>query len=475
MTLSRRIFLRNGAIAVATLGGGAAIEPGFLGRACRAADASHSAGGSPARRKVLVCVFQRGAADGLSMVAPHGDPFYYKARQETAIPRPKPGDAGAALDLDGYFGLHPRLDPLLPLFKRGELAVVHACGSPSTSRSHFDMQDFMEAGVADDKSVATGWANRLLSASAKPAGRATPFRGVAMGGTVPRTLQGDADVLAIRDLSTFGVRGADAARADASGFAAARQGGAAEMRDATATGDAKAKGASPAGITGSGGAAGFEGLYEAADGGGGDALAGAGRGSFEAMAMLRKADPTKYAPAKGVTYPGTPLGQSMLQVAQLLKADLGVEVAFVEDDGWDTHANQGGPYGQMGGKLLDFGRALAAFNADLGDRMADVMVLTMTEFGRAVRQNGNRGTDHGHGTCFLALGGGVAGGKVYGDWPTLAPETLFEDRDLAVTTDFRDLFAEVCARHLGVAPAGLATVFPKHAVDPAKFRGFVKA
>lgn len=485
MTLSRRIFLRNGAITLAALGGGgAAIEPAFLGRAALAADPSAApgdsvgstaraadgpAGGKSSGKKVLVCVFQRGAADGLSMVAPHGDADYYKARQETAIARPKRGDSAAALDLDGYFGLHPRLDALLPLYRRGELAVVHACGSPSGSRSHFDMQDFMEAGVADDKSVATGWANRLLlssqrqaaaasAATAPSATKSSPFRAVAMGGSVPRTLQGDAGVMAIRDLATFGVRGGTAA-ADAR-FAAAPQGGASGATSTT----------------------GFEGLYESAMAGSDangkvgkpDAVSGAGRESFEAIAMLRKADPTKYTPAKGVTYPGNALGQSLLQVAQMIKADLGVEVAFVEDEGWDTHANQGGPFGQMGGKLLDFGRALAAFHADLGDRMSDVLVLTMTEFGRAVRQNGNRGTDHGHGAAFLALGGTVAGGKVYGDWPTLAPEKLFENRDLAVTTDFRDLFAEVCARHLGVPADRLGGVFPKHVVDPAKFRGIVK-
>jgi uncharacterized protein (DUF1501 family) len=429
MTLSRRVFLRNGVITLAAMGGAAAIEPRFVARAAAAASDS---GKPAAARKILVCVFQRGAADGLSTVAPHGDPNYYKLRQEISIPAPKKGDNAAGLDLDGYFALHPRLDSLMPLWKRGELAVIHACGSPSSSRSHFDMQDFMEAGVADLKSINTGWANRALAS--QPATKPTPFRAVALGGSVPRTLQGDIDALAIRDLASFGVQG----------------------------------GAAPTG----GGATGFEGLYDNAAH---DALSGAGKGSFEAIAMLKKANPTQYTPAKGITYPGTSLGRSLLQVAQLIKADVGVEIAFVEDEGWDTHANQGGAFGQMAGKLLDFGRALAAFNTDLGDAMANVVVLTMSEFGRAVRQNGNRGTDHGHGTCFLALGGAVKGGKVYGDWPTLASEKLFEERDLAVTTDFRDLFGEICVKHLGVPTAKLANVFPKYQADAKRFRGLIKA
>lgn len=428
MNFSRRIFLRNGVISVAAMGAGAMLEPQFLARAVMAADVT----GGP-RRKTLVCLFQRGAADGLSMIAPHGDKSYYALRQEIAIPRPKAGDKNAAIDLDGYFGLHPRLDPLAKLFQRGELAVLHACGLPSTSRSHFDMQDFMEAGVVDNKSTTTGWANRVLVENG-PATRRTPFRAVALASSMPRTLQGPVDAMAIRDLATFGVRGSAGAAAV--------------------------------------GGSGFEGLYDNAVG---DSLGGAGKESFEAIAMLKKANPTQYQPARGVTYPTTPLAASLLQAAQLIKADLGVEIAFVEDEGWDTHANQGGAVGQLGGKFYDFGRALAAFHADLGDKMNDVLLLTMSEFGRAVRQNGNRGTDHGHGTSYLVLGGGVKGGKVYGDWPTLAPEKLFEERDLAVTTDFRDVFGEVCVRHLGLDAKKLPAIFPHYAADPGKFRGFLKA
>ncbi len=430
MNRPRRLFMKNGAIALAALGGSSMAAPAFLTRAIRAADETRTA----SSKKVLVCVFQRGAADGLSMVVPHGDPFYYKHRQEIAIARPdRAAGREAAIDLDGYFGLHPALEAFVPLYKSGSLAIVHACGSPSTSRSHFDMQDFMESGVVDDKSIVTGWLNRAMQQhDGRQAGK-SPFRAVAMTSVVPRTLQGDIDALAIRDLATFGVHGAG---------------------------------------TASNAAAGFEGMYENAVG---DTLHGAGRESFEAISLLKKADPAKYAPANHADYPKGTFGRAMMQVAQLIKANVGLEVAFVEMDGWDTHANQGASGGQLAGRLFDFSRGIAALHADLGDAMSDVLVLTMSEFGRAARQNGNRGTDHGHANAFFALGGNVAGGKVLGDWPTLAPEKLFEERDLAVTTDFRDVFAETCVRHLGLEPAGLPKVFPKFNVDAGRFRGIMRA
>lgn len=426
MTLNRRLFLKQGSIAMAALGG-ASLAPGFLARTALAAGGSEWGG-----KKILVCLFQRGAADGLSMVVPHGDRFYYKHRQEIALARPGNAD-GAALDLDGYFALHPALAPFLPIYKAGHLAVVHACGSPSASRSHFDMQDFMESGAVDDKSVQNGWLGRAMGVKPRET-KPGPFAAVAMTTGVPRTLQGEVDAMAIRDLNAFGVQGAAAGGANV--------------------------------------AQGFEGMYASAVG---DVLHGAGRESFDALSIFKKADPTRYTPAPGVSYPAGGFGRSMLQVAQLIKANVGLEVAFVDMDGWDTHANQGGAGGQLAGRLHDFSGAIAAFYRDLGDRMSDVVVLTMTEFGRAVRQNGNRGTDHGHASAFFVLGGDVNGGKVLGEWPTLAPEKLFESRDLAVTTDYRDLFAEICARHLRIDPAGLGKVFPNHAIDAAKFRGVITA
>jgi uncharacterized protein (DUF1501 family) len=376
------------------------------------------------------------------MVVPHGDADYYKYRTDIALPRPaRAAGADAALDLDGFFGLHPALSAFLPLYKAGHLAPIHACGSPNASRSHFDSQDLMESGVDEDKSVSTGWLNRTLlncpedrarsagSTSEAPPAK-SPFRAVAMTSIVPRTLQGDVDAMAIHDLSTFGITGS--------------------------------KG------TGGGTATGFEGMYEGAVG---DALHGTGKESFEAISMLKKADPAKYEPAKGVEYPNGMFGRQLMQVAQLVKADMGMEVAFVELDGWDTHANQGAAGGQLAGRLHDFSQGIAALFNDLGDRMADTCLLTMSEFGRAARQNGNRGTDHGHATCFFALGGNVNGGKVLGHWPGLAPEQLFQDRDLAVTTDFRDVLGEICASHFGLNEPALARVFPHYVVDSKKFRG----
>ena len=430
--ISRRFVLKNGALAMACVGASQVWAPTFLRRAALAA-------GDPLRKKgkVLICVFQRGAADGLSMVAPFGDKSYYELRKETALPRPdaKRGKE-SPVDLDGFFAFHPTLAPLADIYKKGQLAVVHACGSHNSTRSHFDAQDLMEAGVLKDKSTPGGWLNRALAASPAPEPR-TPFRGVAMTSAMPRSLLGEHDVLTIPDLKTFGVSGGGGTVASASGTP---------------------------------GAGGFEGLYEGAVD---EVLHGAGKDSFDAIRMLADANPSRYRPEHGAKYPGDPFGRSLMQIAQLIKADVGVQVAFAEAGGWDTHANQGDVNGQLAGKLYDFGAALAALHADLGDRMADVVVLTMTEFGRSVRQNGNRGTDHGHGACFLALGGAVNGGKVLGQWPGLAPEQLFEGRDLAVTTDFRDVFAEVARKHLGAADT--KAVFPDYDVNPENERGLLKA
>jgi uncharacterized protein (DUF1501 family) len=430
MNMPRRLFLKNGAVTLAAIGASSLFTPPFLGRMALAADASRRANS----RKVLICVFQRGAADGLSMVVPHGDPYYYKYRNEIALARPaRSGAEGAAIDLDGFFGLHPALDAFAPLYKAGQLAVIHACGSPNPSRSHFDKQDFMESGVSDDKSVHTGWLNRMLTAKAEK--DATPFQAVAMTTLVPRTLQGEIEALAVRDLDTFGVG---------------------SSQDTKASGNI---------------ASGFEGMYDGAVDG---VLHGAGKESFGAIAMLKKANPAQYAPANKAAYPAGPFGRAMLQVAQLIKANVGLEVAFVELDGWDTHNNQGGANGLLAGRLYDFSRAIAALHTDLGDRMQDVMLLTMSEFGRAARQNGGRGTDHGHGTCFFALGGGVRGGRVLGKWPGLAPEKLFEERDLAVTTDFRTVLAEICTRHFGTNADQLTRVFPNYRTSENEFPGICK-
>ena len=392
---TRRTLLKAGGCALVAY----AAAPRFLTRTARAAEA---------RGKVLVAVFQRGAVDGLSMVMPHGDAGYAGARPSIALQSPRPGESDRAVDLDGFFAFHPSLAPLLPLWENHSLAVVHACGSPDTTRSHFDAQDYMESGTPGVKSTPDGWLARV--ARTLPA-KSAPFRAVALGTVLPRTLQGDVGAISMQAIDRFDVRGGDAS-------------------------------------TGRG----FESLY---DQGVHDLLHGTGRETFEAVKMLRSANASRLAPANGADYPRGPLGDAMRQIAQLIKANVGLEVAFADMQGWDTHVGQGAERGQLAFRLRDFGQALAAFSRDLGDRIAGVCVLTMSEFGRTVAENGNRGTDHGHGTAMLVLGGAVRGGRVYGRWPGLGRHQLFEGRDLAVTTDFRTLFTEVAARHLGAPTAAL--------------------
>jgi uncharacterized protein (DUF1501 family) len=389
---TRRTFLKAGGCALVAY----ASAPRFLLRTARAAEA---------RGKVLVAVFQRGAVDGLSMVMPHGDPGYATVRPSIGLKPPKHGESERALDLDGFFALHPSLAPLVLLWESRALAVVHACGSPDTTRSHFDAQDYMESGTPGVKSTPDGWLARAIRTRSKAP---SPFRAVAMGGALPRTLQGDVGAISMQSIERFDVR---------------------------ADGDPRARQS-------------FEALYEQ---GVRDLLHGTGRETFEAVKILRSANAARISPAHGADYPRGPFGEAMRQIAQLIKADVGLEVAFADMQGWDTHVGQGAERGQLALRFREFGGALAAFAQDLGDKMADVVVITMSEFGRTVAENGNRGTDHGHGTAMLVLGGGVRGGRAYGRWPGLAPHQLFEGRDLAVTTDFRSLFTEVATRHLGVA------------------------
>ena len=409
--LSRRVFLKNGAFAFVSLG----FAPSFMARTAVAASG---------RAKQLIAIFQRGAVDGLSVIVPHGEGDYYRARPTIAIARPNGGDA-AAIDLDGFFGFNPKLQPLKPLWDRRELAIVHACGSPDSTRSHFDAQDYMESATPGVKSTSDGWLNRYLQT--QHAEHATPFRAVALTSQLPRMLQGTTPALAISQLAQFGIRAGQAS---------------------------EAVGAS------------FEAEYGAAA----DAvLNGTGREAFNAIKMLKTADPSKYEPANGADYPRSAFGQSLRQIAQLTKSNVGLEIAFADVGGWDTHVNQGAAQGQLATRLDDFSRSIAALVTDLGDRMADTVVLTMSEFGRAVNENGNRGTDHGHGNAMMVIGGGVRGGKVYGKWPGLSVDKRYDGRDLAVTTDFRDVFGEVVTRHLALRDA--RQVFPGYPMSEARFPG----
>jgi len=407
--MNRRFFLHKGALAVA----GTAAMPNFLVRSVLAQ--------TSAPKKRLVVIFQRGAADGLNVVVPYQEKNYYKMRPSIAIPQ------NQVLDLDGFFGLHPSLAAFKPLYDQRQLAIVHACGSPDMSRSHFDAQDYMESGTPGVKSTGDGWLNRALQAQdmqealrhrcAGTCEAHTAFRALALGSDVPRTLAGKIPAIAIGNVNGFTVAGRGPAPSPAANA--------------------------------------FEAMYAES----GDRIFhAAGDETFEAVKMLRAANPAQYQPAAGANYPNTEFGENMRQIAQLLKANLGVEAAFTDVSGWDTHQNQGGVNGQLANRLSDFSASIAAFWRDMGDDAGDLTLVTMSEFGRTASENGTGGTDHGHANAMFVLGGSVKGGKVYGRWPGLENEQLNEGRDLALTTDFRRVLGEVVTQTLGAE--NLDVVFP---------------
>ena len=421
--MNRRFFLKSGGIAVASMGISLSA-PGFLQRAALANIAN---AGTNGRRKTLIAIFQRGAVDGLNMVVPFGERNYYDLRPNIAIPKPENGNVDAAVNLDGFFGLHPSMSSFKPLWDSKRLAIVHASGSPDNTRSHFDAQDYMESATPGVKSTNDGWLNRYLQSKADP--EKSLFRAVSMTQLTPRALQGRAPALAISNLGDFNIR---AGRSSAS-----VQGGFEEIYGRTAN----------------------------------DSLAGMGRETFEAVNYLKKVNPAQYKPENSAQYPRNPFGNSLLQIAQLIKAGVGLEIAFTDIGGWDTHVNEGNSRGQLGNLLQQFSSGIAALYTDLGQRMDDVVILTMSEFGRTVRENGNRGTDHGHANAMFVLGNSVRGGKIYGDWPGLKSDQLYEGRDLALTTDFRDVFGEIAVRHLGTS--NLQQVFPGYSSDKSRFKGFL--
>jgi len=418
--MERRAFVKSGALALVTMG----LSPSFLRRTAFGMDLFNAPKG-----KVLICLFQRGAADGLNVVVPHGEKAYYAMRPSINIPQPSRGIPASAIDLDGFFGLHPALAPLKPLYDRKMLAPVQAVGSPSTTRSHFDAQDYMETGTPDNKGTTDGWLNRYLAVKgtcdecnlAK-----TPFRAVSLTPQTPRILEGPSPTVAMNSLDEFSVR--------ATGSSAER----------------------------------LEALYRT---GSADLVHATGAETFDAVKMLRSANPQKYLPQNGADYPRSQFGIRLLQIAQLIKANVGLEIAFADVGGWDTHVNQGSSTGQLAQRLDDFSRSIAALVTDLGDRMDDVVIMTMSEFGRMARENGNRGTDHGHAGALFVIGGSVRGGKVHGKWPGLEQEQLYEGRDLALTTDFRSVFAEVVSHHLGAR--ALDRIFPGFSASPSGFLGVV--
>ena len=407
--LNRRIFLKNAGLAMVGVG----AAPVWLKRALYAAEGP--------RKKILVAIFQRGAADGLNIVVPHGERRYYEMRPTIAIPRPSADRANSSIDLDGFFGLHPALAPLQSLYESQHLAIVHAAGSPDPTRSHFDAQDFMESGTPGLKATSDGWLNRSLPAEAPGV---SPVRAVAMGSALPRAMRGRNHAVAIENLNSFQVRNDGASKV-------------------------------------------FQAMYADSS----DAvLNGTGRETFDAVKLLQSIEKQPYHP--DAEYPKGRFGDSLQQIARLIKSNVGVEVAFADIGGWDHHVNevaQQPSQGQLAQRLAEFGQGIAAFWKDLGDRMEDIALVTMSEFGRTARENGNRGTDHGHANVMFVMGGGVRGGKVYGDWPGLADEQLYEGRDLALTTDFRSVLGELVQVHLGNRELG--SVFP--GFSSKSFRGLI--
>ncbi|HEV3077730.1 MAG TPA: DUF1501 domain-containing protein [Thermoanaerobaculia bacterium] len=377
-------------------------------------------GPGSAQRDLLVCVFQRGAADGLNTIVPVGDSAYYANRPTIAIPEPAGGGSAGgtspAIDLDGFFALHPALAPLKPFYDDKALAAVHATGSPDPTHSHFQAMDYMERGTPGSQAISTGWINRHLQAPAAGGdGDVSPFRAVGFGTLLQASLRGPVPATALQSIADFHLRGN-------AGAVQTFQASLASLYADTTWLDAQ------------------------------------GVETFNAVSALAAANPLAYLPRNGAQYPDSDLGLALRQVAQLSRASLGLEVACVDVGGWDTHHAEGGATGQLATLLGDLAAALAAFATDLGSQMQHVLVVTMSEFGRRVLENASGGTDHGHGNSMLVLGGGVNGGKVYGTWPGLAPGQLASPGDLQVITDFRTVLAEIVDRRL--LNSNLAAVFP---------------
>jgi uncharacterized protein (DUF1501 family) len=363
---------------------------------------------------VLVCVFLRGGADGLHLVAPYGDSAYYAQRPRIGVPRPDDRRAPMSqrgVALDGFFALNPALAPLHAAYQAGHLAVVHAAGSPDQTRSHFSAMETMERGVGNGASSGTGWLGRHLQSL--PGHGASPLRALAIGEYLPQSLEGSLGASAIPSLDAFRL---SLPASWSSSFQA-----------------------------------GLASLYDAATG----PIADAGRETRRLLNALEQLSPDRYHPEGGARYPATEFGRGMAQIAQLVKAELGLEVACLDLGGWDSHIGQ---EPLLAGLMPDLAGSFAAFHADLGRHLDRVTVVAMSEFGRRVRENGGLGTDHGRATCLWLMGGGINGGRVIADWPGLAEERLEGPGDLRVTIDYRDVLAEVVARRLR-NPAW-ANVFP---------------
>lgn len=403
---SRRAFLKGGALAVLSCGWGGV--PSFLVRTASAETRTP--------RKTLVALFQRGAMDGLMAVQPLQDQALAELRPQLLLP--SGGDSGL-LALDGRFGLHPGLGSLHQHFQEGSLAIVHGVGSPNHTRSHFDAQDYMETGIPDRKGADSGWLNRAVGLLGH---EATPFQSVALTEATPKSLYGKNPTLAISSLDDFKLK-----------------------TNSSQTGDSLEK------------------LYAHASQ---QALKRRGSEAFEAADVLSKKHYDAYRPSNGAVYPNSPLGRALKQIAFLIKAEVGLEVAFAESNGWDTHRGQGKERGIFANRARDLGDSIHAFWTDLTQYRDQVVLMTMTEFGRTVGQNGSGGTDHGRGSCSFVLGNEVKGGKVYGQVASLERDNLEDQRDLPVTTDFRAMFAGVATKHLRLKKSD--TLFPRWTGEPLR-------
>lgn len=400
---SRRGFIKAGGLGLFGIGMGGI--PAFLAEAV--------AGTKPLglfnRKKILVCIFQRGAMDGLMAVTPFTDEYLKAARPGLFMTAAKGGKNTPLIDLDGRFGLHPSMAAFEQVFRDKRMGIVHGIGSPNNTRSHFDAQDYMESGTPFKKGTDSGWLNRAVGLLGHDG--ATPFQGVSLTSSLPRSFYGEHPAVAISNLQDFNI----------------------QMRG-------NVKGANMA-------AKSFEDLYDQTSSG---LLKDTGKESFEAIKMLQKTNTKNYKPSNNALYPNTALGNSLKQIAQLIKMNVGMEVAFAESGGWDTHFNQGTDTGIFARNVNDLSNSIMAFWTDMGTLQDDVTVMTMTEFGRTVKQNGTGGTDHGRASCNFILGNGVSGGLVHGNVQPMAVENLEDGRDLAVTTDFRSVFSEVADRHLNL-------------------------
>lgn len=402
---SRRAFIKGSTLAIfaSTIGG----VPSFLLNSVKAQAANRGISG---RRKTLVCIFQRGAMDGLQAVQPLDDPFLKNARPDLFTAAT---GANSLMELDGRFGLHPTFSPFKELYAEGRLGIVHGIGSPVVTRSHFDAQDYMESGTPGKKSTSSGWLNRTMGTLGH---EPTPFQAVAMTPAKPRILYGPAYSLTVENLDNLQL-------AEGNNLSETNQG--------------------------------FESLYRQSQQ---ELIQSSGSMSLDAIKVLEEAKVKAIQPSAGVQYPTSPLGLSLKQIAQLIKGGVGLEIAFAESNGWDTHARQSGQFGGFVKNATDMSRSISAFWKDIDKYQDDVVVMTMTEFGRTVHQNGSLGTDHGRASCMFVLGNEVAGGNIYGEVPELAMENLEDGRDLPVTTDFRALFGGVLSHHFKLTDS--ASVFP---------------